>query len=121
MGFIFVALGGAIGSLCRYSISLIPVKTAFPLLTLIINIIGTFLIGFIVGIINDKDNVPPDMVLFWKVGFCGGFTAFSAFSLEAYTMLERKEFLQGGMYICLSIGCCLLGVMFGKKLSLLFR
>ena len=120
MGFIFVAIGGALGAVCRYSISIIPIRTAFPLLTLIINIIGTFLIGFITGMVNDRDNVSSDLILFWKVGFCGGFTAFSAFSLETYTMLERKEFLQGGIYVFLSFACCIFGVMFGKKLALLF-
>ena len=50
MGFLFVAMGGAIGAMARYAISLIPVKSEFPLLTLVTNIIGAILIGFIVGI-----------------------------------------------------------------------
>ena len=56
MSFLFVALGGALGAIGRYAISLIPVKTDFPVLTLITNIIGAILIGFIVGIVSNNDN-----------------------------------------------------------------
>ena len=56
MNFLFVALGGALGAIGRYAISLIPVKTDFPILTLITNILGAILIGFIVGIVSNKDN-----------------------------------------------------------------
>ena len=92
MSFLFVALGGALGAVARYAISLIPVKTPFPLLTLITNIIGAVLIGFIVGITDKKDNVSPNTVLFWKTGVCGGFTTFSTFSLEAYKLFENKSY-----------------------------
>lgn len=51
MNFLFVALGGAVGAMARYAISLIPLKTEFPFLTLITNVIGAILIGFIVGIV----------------------------------------------------------------------
>ena len=76
MSFLFVALGGALGAIGRYAISLIPVKTDFPVLTLITNIIGAILIGFIVGIVSNKDNASDNAVLFWKTGVCGGFTTF---------------------------------------------
>ena len=54
MNFIFVALGGALGAVGRYTISLIPVKTQFPILTLITNLIGAFIIGLIVGMYSHK-------------------------------------------------------------------
>ncbi len=57
MSFLFVALGGALGAVARYVISHIPVKTGFPLLTLITNIIGAVLIGFIVGVTNNKEGI----------------------------------------------------------------
>ncbi len=120
MGFLFVALGGAVGAMGRYAISLLPVKTSFPILTLIVNIIGAALIGFIAGIVSSNNEVSANTVLFWKTGVCGGFTTFSTFSLEAFTLFESKAYLSGGIYIFLSIVCCLAGVFCGKKLSILF-
>jgi len=76
MGFLFVALGGALGSVLRYTISLIPCKTDFPFITLITNFIGALAIGFVIGIVNEKS---PNALLFWKTGVCGGFTTFSTF------------------------------------------
>ena len=119
MNFLYVALGGAIGAMGRYAISLIPIKAEFPILTLITNVVGAFVIGFIAGIVSERNDVSPNMVLFWKTGICGGFTTFSTFSLEAFTMFENKSFLSGGFYIILSIVGCIIGVFGGKKLSML--
>ena len=117
MSFIFVALGGALGASARYAISLIPVKTQFPILTLATNIIGAILIGFIVGITDKKGYVSPNTVLFWKTGVCGGFTTFSTFSLEAYKLFEDKAYVLGGVYVALSVCCCIFGILLGKKLA----
>lgn len=117
MSFLFVALGGALGSALRYTISLIPCKTDFPVLTLITNFIGALAIGFVIGIADDKS---PNTLLFWKTGVCGGFTTFSTFSLEAFSLFEKKMFVLGGLYVLLSVGLCLVGVFLGKKLSSLF-
>ena len=121
MSFLFVALGGALGAIGRYAISLIPIKTDFPILTLITNIIGAILIGFIVGIVSNKDTVSDNAVLFWKTGVCGGFTTFSTFSLEAFSLLEKKAYLSGGIYIVLSAASCILGVLLGKKIAMLLQ
>lgn len=121
MSFLFVALGGALGAIGRYAIILIPVKTDFPILTLITNILGAILIGFIVGIVSNKDNVSDNAVLFWKTGVCGGFTTFSTFSLEAFSLFENKEYLSGSIYIVLSVAFCILGVLLGKKISVLLQ
>ena len=119
MDFLFVAFGGALGAAGRYAISLLPVKTGFPILTLLTNIIGAAMIGFIAGILSNNNEVSPNIVLFWKTGVCGGFTTFSTFSLEAFTLFENKAYLSGGIYIFLSVVCCLAGVFCGKKLSML--
>lgn len=119
MGLFWVAAGGAIGAMGRYAISLIPVKTTFPLLTLVTNIIGAILIGFVIGIVSEREEISQGYVLFWKTGVCGGFTTFSTFSLEAYRLFEDKLYIQGGLYVALSVICCILGVLCGKKLALL--
>ena len=121
MRFLFVALGGAIGAMGRYAISLIPSKTVFPFLTLITNIIGAVLIGFITGVAGKKSGISHNTVLFWKTGVCGGFTTFSTFSLEASSLLESKSYLLGGSYIILSVVGCIIGVFCGKRLSALIQ
>ncbi|SDA58781.1 CrcB protein [Butyrivibrio sp. INlla18] len=117
MGFLFVAAGGALGAMGRYAISLIPVKTSFPILTLVTNIIGAVLIGFIVGVFGDRDDISRNMTLFWKTGICGGFTTFSTFSLEAFTLFENKQIVTGGVYVVLSVVFCVAGIYFGRQLS----
>ena len=119
MSFLFVALGGAIGAIGRYAISLIPVKTGFPILTLITNFLGAVLIGFIVGLVSKRDDIPPNAVLFWKTGLCGGFTTFSTFSLEAFALLENHQVALGGIYIVTSVGFCIVGIMLGRQLAML--
>ena len=104
MEFLVVALGGAVGAMARYAISLIPVKSGFPFLTLVTNIMGALLIGFVVGIASGKNEVSENTILFWKTGVCGGFTTFSTFSLEAYNLFDDNQYTAGGVYVLLS--CC---------------
>ena len=95
MKFVYVALGGAFGAMARYALSLIPVKSDFPILTLVTNILGAILIGFIVGIAEAKNGVSDEAMLFLKTGVCGGFTTFSTFSLEAANMFDEKRAFAG--------------------------
>lgn len=112
-GIIYVAMGGALGASARYMISLLPSKTVFPIWTLLTNVIGAFLIGFIVGILsNGTQN--ERATLFWKTGVCGGFTTFSTFSLEALGLWEQGRIGMGSMYILFSVGLCMIGVATGK-------
>ena len=110
-------LGGALGAVARYAISLIPVKTGFPVLILITNIIGAIQIGFIVGVTSSKEGISDNTVLFWKTGVCGGFTTFSTFSLEAFNLFDNKQYAAGSIYVILSCGCCILGILCGKKIA----
>ncbi len=115
-GFLAAAAGGAVGAAARYAISLIPIKSGFPILTLITNVLGALLIGFIVGA-AEKHEVPAWLMLFLKTGVCGGFTTFSTFSLEALGLMEKKEYAAGTLYIILSVGLCILGVICGKAIA----
>ena len=115
--FLAVGLGGAFGAMGRYGISLLPLKSAFPWLTLLTNVLGALVIGFVVGVTADN-TASPNTVLFWKTGVCGGFTTFSTFSLEALTLLEKKAYLAGSCYIILSVVFCLAGVICGRRLAM---
>ena len=117
MGFFFVALGGALGAAGRYALSLIPVRTEFPFITLMTNILGAMAIGFIAGLLGTRDDLSPNVALFWKPGVCGGFTTFSTFSLEAWQLLEKGNYLLSALYALLSVVCCVAGVWIGRKLS----
>lgn len=117
MGFFFVALGGALGAAGRYALSLIPVRTEFPFITLMTNILGAMAIGFIAGLLGTRDDLSPNVALFWKTGVCGGFTTFSTFSLEAWQLLEKGNYLLSALYALLSVVCCVAGVWLGRKLS----
>lgn len=117
MGFFFVALGGALGAAGRYALSLIPVRTEFPSITLMTNILGAMAIGFIAGLLGTRDDLSPNVALFWKAGVCGGFTTFSTFSLEAWQLLEKGNYLLSALYALLSVVCCVAGVWIGRKLS----
>ncbi len=116
MNVIFVGLGGAVGSVLRYVISLIPHKNIFPFPTLIINIFGAVLIGYITGICADRD-ISLRTVLFLKVGICGGFTTFSTFSLEAYGMFQSGNYGYAVLYVLLSLFGAMAGIWLGMRIA----
>lgn len=113
----WVALGGAIGASLRYLLSLVTIKSSFPFMTFITNIIGALIIGFVVGLYA-KNNISTVQQLFLKTGVCGGFTTFSTFSLESLILLEKGQYVIAIVYIIASILCCIIGVLLGKYLSL---
>lgn len=114
---LMVGLGGALGSMARYSISLLPVHTLFPFLTFCTNLLGSFCIGFIAGVVQKK-GAGGVWLPFWKTGFCGGFTTFSTFSLEALTLLEKGHPLLGCTYIATSLLLCMAGTALGQYVAL---
>ena len=108
-----VGAGGFLGSVARYLMGLIPVPTIG------INIIGAFLIGVISAYALRDIQFDPRLLLFLRGGICGGFTTFSTFSLEAVSLLERKDYLGGSAYILPSVFCCVIGILIGRRLSAL--
>lgn len=112
---IFVGLGGAVGAMCRYAVSLIPWRGEFPVLTLVTNLAGALFIGILTGVAQGRGTIPPDFLLFLKTGICGGFTTFSTFSLEAFTLIERGDRLFAAVYVLLSVAGCIFGVWLGIR------
>ena len=116
MNIILVGLGGGIGAVLRYLISLIPLKTSYPILTLLTNLLGAIFIGFVVGMFG-HGKITKNQTLFLKTGLCGGFTTFSTFSLESVQLFEQGKLLDACSYMGLSLIFCILGVILGTYLS----
>lgn len=114
MKIILVALGGTIGAVLRYLISLIPVKSDFPILTLATNLIGAIIIGVVVELLDEKENSPDWISPFLKTGVCGGFTTFSTFSLEASVLFQSQKYFLFALYSILSFVLCFAGVFIGR-------
>lgn len=119
---LFVAGGGAIGALARYAFSASPLNRTFenfPLPTFLVNIIGSFLIGFCLIIFADKISVSDHMRLLIFVGFLGAFTTFSTFELEIWTMVKEGSYAASLVYVVLSVAVgfasLLLGVWLGRQ------
>jgi fluoride exporter len=116
---LLVALGGAVGSVARYLVGVATLRQFgpnFPWGTLTVNIVGSFAIGVFIELIARKLNASPEMRLLLVTGFLGGFTTFSAFSLDAIYLFERGELVTAGIYIAASIILSLIAVFAGLAL-----
>lgn len=100
---LLVALGGALGSVFRYAASLLIHARYFPWPTLAVNIIGSFIIGLILAYSIREESFLYNWKLFLATGICGGFTTFSAFSLENMELLQNGKYLYVILYITASI------------------
>ena len=101
--FLLIGLGGALGSMLRFGTSLVIGPKNFPLATLLINIIGSFVIGLVIAYSSRNDTFAANWKLFFATGVCGGFTTFSAFSLENLQLLQDGKFGLLGLYIAASV------------------
>ncbi|MBA1348214.1 fluoride efflux transporter CrcB [Rhizobium indicum] len=113
---LLVAFGGAIGSLLRYYVgqwALRLMGPAFPWGTLAVNVVGCFVIGVFAELIARKFNASVELRLLLITGFLGGFTTFSAFSLDAISLFERGEAVAGSIYIAASVGLSMAAVIAG--------
>lgn len=103
---ILIAIGGALGSVARYIATYLIQKhyiTNFPLGTLFVNILGSFIIGLLYGYAEEYRMLSPVYRLFFVTGFCGGFTTFSAFAVENFTFIQKQTFFIALSYILLSV------------------
>ena len=117
--YLYVALGGAIGSVARFAISgtiARGINEVFPWGTLIVNITGCFIIGFFAMLTgpNGRILVPPDVRQFVMVGMCGGYTTFSSFSLQTLALAQGGDMRRAGFNVVVSVAFCLVGVYLGS-------
>ena len=100
---LLVGLGSSIGGMLRYVISLVIKNNSFPYATLTVNIIGSFCIGLIFAFSIKEYSLSDEIRLFFATGICGGFTTFSAFSLENIQLIKSTNYSIAFLYITLSI------------------
>ena len=113
---LIIGSGGFIGSIARYLVSQLNLSVNFhsiPVGTLLVNIIGCFLIGFLSGIADKSMILSTEWRLFLMVGLCGGFTTFSAFANENLMLMHNGQMLAVLLYTALSILLGFLAVYFG--------
>lgn len=113
---LIIGLGGFFGTIARYLSSQFIFKiypSSFPLATLLINVVGCFLIGVFFGIAEKENFISLEWRMFFTIGFCGGFTTFSAFSLENVQLLNRGEWSYVMLYTTVSVVVGILATYFG--------
>jgi fluoride exporter len=122
---LFIVIGGAIGTLARYLISVaaLPFSQNLPWGTIWINIIGSFVIGLFgtLTLAQGRFPVSENARLFVMVGLCGGFTTFSSFSLQTLDLLRNGAWARALINIVASVVLCLLAVTVGHALASLFN
>lgn len=112
----YVAVGGAAGSVARLLLAgLVQSRSAtgFPLGTLVVNVSGSLLLGFLLRYSLETPAVSPEWRALLATGFCGGYTTFSTFSYETVALLEEGDWRRAALYVALSIAVSLLGMVLG--------
>ena len=115
-----VAIGGAVGAVARYLINVSPltgVFDKFPFPTFVINITGSFLIGFLMIVFTDKFVVSENVRIAVIVGFLGAFTTFSTYEVEIFGLVRDKQIVIALVYLVLSVSIGFIGVLAGVGLG----
>ena len=116
---LLVALGGAIGSVLRYLVGLASgwlLGPGFPWGTLAVNIAGSLAMGLVIGLAASKFQLTNEFRAFAATGILGGFTTFSAFSLDFALLFERRDYGLAGLYLAGSVGLSILALFVGLYL-----
>ena len=115
-----VAVGGALGAVARHLINISPLANVFqnfPLPTFLINVTGSFLIGFMLILLTDRFEVSEAVRMAVIVGFLGAFTTFSTFEMEIYGLSSEREHATALLYVLLSVVCGFVAVVAGVRLG----
>jgi len=118
MNFLYVFVGGGLGSICRYAISRMIKQTDlhFPTATFIANVMSCIILGYLIGL-TLKDDLASSQRLLWMTGFCGGFSTFSTFSGETFQLLQAGEMATAFTYIIFSLLVCVVCIYIGISIS----
>ncbi|HKM65089.1 MAG TPA: fluoride efflux transporter CrcB [Acidisphaera sp.] len=119
MQFVLVGIGGALGSIARYAMVLAFTELApstFPLGTVIVNILGSALIGGLAGLASTRHAMSPELATFLMVGVCGGYTTFSSFSLQTFDLLRSGRPIQAIANVTVSVVFCLVATTLAYRL-----
>jgi len=124
--YLWVAIGGALGTVGRFWLSgLVANKfgQTFPWGTLIINVTGSFVIGFFATFTDPEGRhmVPPAFRTFFMIGICGGYTTFSSFSLQTLNLAQDGEWLYAGANCVASLVLCIVAVWLGHVCAMAFN
>ena len=114
---LLVGLGGGMGTMLRYMAWYFFRSSNFPTSTLLVNIAGSLIIGIVIGLSIKEAGFSNNWKLFLATGICGGFTTFSAFSIENLQMLQTGKYLLSALYICTSIILGIGATWLGFKLA----
>jgi CrcB protein len=117
---LYVGLGGAVGSMSRYALTYMIQSRSlspFPMATLLINVMGSLLLGFIMRYATDSASLSAEVRLLLTTGFCGGFTTFSTFSYETARLYEDGDYRRAALYAALSVALSLTGMFAGFSLA----
>ena len=116
MGFLIVFLGGGLGAALRHGVNLTSARllgTAFPFATLFENVTGSFVMGVLAAYFAFKGDASQHWRLFFTTGILGGYTTFSAFSLDAALLYERGELGLSALYVIASVALSIAGLFAG--------
>jgi CrcB protein len=119
MGFLIVFLGGGFGAALRHGVNLASARllgTAFPYATLFENVTGSLVMGLLAGWFAFKGDLPQGWRLFLTTGMLGGYTTFSAFSLDTALLYERGELALAALYVLASVALSIGGLFAGLAL-----
>ena len=115
---LLVGLGGALGAMLRYLLSLLPVGGHLPLMTLSINVVAALLMGFFTGCLDWHSWLDPQLGLLLRAGFCGGFSTLSLLALELVDLAQAHYRLLAAAYAALTLGLCIGAILLGQWLAL---
>jgi CrcB protein len=117
---LLIAIGGALGSAARYLLSMFVLRvsgTLFPLGTFVVNVIGCLVFGAIAGAASQRVQLAPALRLFLLTGILGGFTTFSSYAFESFTLVRDGQFLWASINIVGQVVAGLLGMWAGHVLG----